>query len=301
MQASAQKIEKYYDYQWREISPENARFLGIITKTDSGWHRQDYFIQERMLQMDGVYEDSDCKVPNGLFNYFYPDGRLQHSGHYVHGEKNGLWLSFHSNGMMNDSTSYNSGHKTGTSYGWYENGFPSDSAVWNNDGSGVEVAWFDNGNPSYAGKYSAGDGNKNGKWQFFHRNGRLSASELYKDGKLISKQYFDEQGNETDTINRDRPATFPGGIKAWQKYLEKKLYFPSQYKLVNADKAVVVIDATIDEEGNVINVDVSTPFHPAFDKIAVEVVSKSPQWQPAIQHNRKLRYRIRQAVFFAQD
>jgi hypothetical protein len=102
---------------------------------------------------------------------------------------------------------------------------------------------------------------------------------LYKDGVLMNKQYFDEQGNATDTANKDRPASFPGGQKAWVNYLGKKLYFPTQYKLVNADKAIVVVDAVIDEEGNVTDVTVSTPFHPAFDKIAVEVVRKSPKWQ----------------------
>jgi outer membrane biosynthesis protein TonB len=113
--------------------------------------------------------------------------------------------------------------------------------------------------------------------------------------------YYDEQGGVTDTVNKDRPASFPGGLKAWQKYLEKKLYFPPQYKFVNRDKAIVVVDAVIDEEGNVTDVAVSTPFHPAFDKIAVEVVRKSPQWQPAIIHNRKLRHKIRQGVYFSQN
>jgi len=64
--------------------------------------------------------------------------------------------------------------------------------------------------------------------------------------------------------------------------------------------AIVVVEAIIDEEGNVTNVTVSTPFHPAFDKIAVEVLRKSRQWEPSISHNRKVRYRIKQPIYFAQ-
>ena len=296
----AQKIEKYYDYRRKETTPEMARFYVTIEKIDSGWHRRDYFLQERKLQMNGTYEDSVCKIPNGQFRYYHPNGGLQRIGRYIHGERDGLWLSYHYNGMISDSTSYSNGHKIGNSYGWFENGYPSDSSVWNADGSGVDLAWFNNGSPSSAGKYGPRE-KKQGKWLFFHRNGKVSASEMYKDGALISKQYFDEQGNETDTTSKDRPASFIGGLKAWQNYLVKKLYFPTQYKLINADKAVVVVDAVIDEEGNVTDVAVSTPFHPAFDKIAVEVVRKSPQWEPAIQHNRKMRHNIRQAVFFAQQ
>jgi antitoxin component YwqK of YwqJK toxin-antitoxin module len=296
----AQKIETFYDYRWKATTPELARFLAVIEKTDSGWHRSDYFIQERKLQMDGTYEDSACKKGNGIFRYYHSNGTLETVGHYVHGKRDGLWLSYHYNGMMDDSITYNMGHKIGACYQWYENGYPSDSSFWNPDGSGVATGWFNNGNPSYAGRYSAGE-KRNGKWVYYHRNGKPSATEMYKDGVLTDKEYYDEKGNPTDTTNKDRSASYPGGSKGWQKYLNNKLYFPTQYKIVNGDKAIVIVDAVIDEEGNVTGVTVSTPFHPAFDKIALEVVRKSQRWEPAIQHNRKVRYKIKQPIYFAQQ
>lgn len=296
----AQKIEKYYDYRWKETTPENARFYGVAESTDSGWHRRDYFILEKSLQMDGIFEDSSGKIQNGLFRYFHPNGTLQRKGRYIHGKRDGLWMSYHYNGMVSDSTNYSKGHKIGTSLGWYENGYPSDSSVWNADGSGVEVGWFNNGTPSYAGSYGP-RAKKQGKWIYYHRNGKTSAIESYKDGGMIDKQYFDEQGNMTDTVNKDRHASYPGGPKSWQKYLVNQLYFPREYKLVNGDKAIVVIEAVIDEEGNVTDVTVGTPFHPAFDKIALEVIRKSRQWEPAIQHHRKIRSRIKQPVVFGQN
>lgn len=296
----SQKIEKYYDWQWKETTLTMARFIGVIEKTDSGWHRQDFFLREHSLQMDGTYEDSACKIPNGQFRYFHSNGNLELKGLCVHGKREGLWLAFHYNGFMSDSAIYSKGYKIGNCYEWYENGSLSDSSIWNADGSGVAVGWFNNGNPSYGGRYSAGY-KKNGKWTYYHRNGAVSAIELYKDGVLTDKQYFDEASHPTDTINKDKAASFPGGAKAWEKYLGKKLYFPTQYELVGNDKAIVVIDAIIDEEGNVTNVAVSTPFHPAFDKIAVEIIRKSPRWVPAIKHNRKMSSGIKQPVVFAQE
>lgn len=47
LETLAQKIEKFYVYQWKDTTPANARFYGIIEKTDSGWHRRDYFILEK--------------------------------------------------------------------------------------------------------------------------------------------------------------------------------------------------------------------------------------------------------------
>jgi TonB family protein len=299
-EAFAQKIEKYYDYRWKETTPAEARFLGIIENTDSGWHRLDYFIREKLLQMKGTFEDSACKNPNGEFRYFHSNGSLSLSGRYIHGKKDGLWVSYHYNGMMSDSTTYSNGHKIGASCGWFENGYISDSSFWNADGSGVELGWFNNGSPSYAGSHGP-RGKKQGKWIYFHRNGKPSATEMYNEGAMIDKQYFDEQGNVTDTVNKDRYASYPGGPKSWQKYLGNQLYFPREYKLVNGDKAIVVVEAIIDEEGKVTDVTVGTPFHPAFDKIAVDVVRKSRQWEPAVQHNRKVRYKIRQPVVFGQQ
>ena len=296
----AQTIEKYYDYQWKETKPELSRFVAVIDRTDSGWHRRDYFLQEKSLQMEGTYDDSACKIPNGKFRYFHSNGNPDRVGSYVHGKKEGLWLDYHYNGMMSDSTTYSNNHKIGASYGWYEDGSPSDSAVYNADGSGVMVGWFNNGNPSFAGRYGAG-GKMNGRWVFYHSNGKVSATEFYNNGVLADKQYFDEKGQATDTTNNDKAASFKGGIKEWQRYLNNKLYFPTNYKLINGDRAIVVIEAVIDEEGNVTNVAVNTPFHPAFDKIAVEVIKKSPRWEPAISHNRKVIYRIKQPVVFRQE
>ena len=297
----SQKIEKYYDYAWHECDPTIAIFYGMMEKTDSGWHRTDYYIREKKIQMDGTFEDSACKIRNGRFYYQHLNGVCSATGDYIHGNKNGLWLTFHPNKMMQDSTFYVNGNPVGISQGWYEDGSEKDSAVWNADGSGVRVDWFPNGNPQSAGRYGAGR-KHDGKWQFFHSNGKLSALETYENGKLINKQYYDEQGTEiSDTTDKSRDSEFPGGPQAWQKYISKKLYFPSQYKFVNGEKAVVVVTFSIDENGNVTEVFTSTPFNSAFDKIAEDVIRHSPKWIPAMEHNRTIRTVRSQPVYFAQQ
>ena len=296
----AQHYERYYDYRWQPCDAIAARFYTELDKKDSLWERKDYFIHERSLQMKGSYTDTSCKIAQGTFVYYYSNRSLQSQGNYKDGKKDGLWLDYYPNGMMQDSIFYVMGNKTGSAYAWHANGYQQDSAVWNSDGSGVEISWFDNGSVASAGRYSAGY-KQNGKWQYFHKNGKLSALELYRDGVLLDKQYFDENGNGMDTTNKDRAAIFPGGAKAWQNYLSRHLYFPAQYKFENADKAVVVVSAVIDEDGNVTDVEINTPLYPAFDEIALKVIKNSPKWQPAIQHNRRVKYRFLQAVYFTQD
>ena len=299
LSAHSQKIEKFYNYRWDPVEPNEARFYSLITKTDSGWRRLDYYIHERSLQMEGLFEDSACKIRSGNFYFFHPNHNLSEFGRYQHGKKEGRWIFLYDDGLLEDSATYHDGNLVGTHLKWFHNGYPAESAVYQEDGSGVEISWFDNGNPSSAGRYAAGY-KQNGTWQYFHKNGKLSALEKYDAGRLLSRNYFDEQGIEIkDSGSPDRKAAFPGGPEAWIRFLGRKLYFPSQYKFSNGDQAVVVIEAEVDESGKVQNVKVSTPFYPAFDQIALRTVQSSPDWIPAVEHNRNVKYRFSQPVIFS--
>jgi Gram-negative bacterial TonB protein C-terminal len=296
----AQKTGKFYDYLWKLTDGPHARFYSVVERTDSGYHRLDYYVHDGALQMDGWFEDSACKISSGKFTYLYPGKLLESSGRYLHNKKQGLWLTYHPNGMIADSTVYDNGMPSGTSMAWYSNGIPSDSSVYNADGSGIKVGWFDNGNPSYAGRLAPGYKHY-GKWQFFHRNGKTSAFELYTHDSLLDKQYFDETGQPVlDTTNKDTDANFPGSTKGWLKYLGNHLDFPENYKITNSDEAVVVITMTIDEDGQVKDAYVSTPFYPPFEEIALRVITHSPKWKPAIKHNRRVSTVFRQPVVFSQ-
>ncbi len=297
--AFSQKIEKFYDYRGKETTPENSRYIAVILKTDSGWLRSEYYVRERSLKMKGLYLDSLCKKPNGRFYAFHPNQQIFNFGNYTNGKKDGLWVSYYNNGLMQDSAVYTNGKLTGTELRWHRNRYLSDSSVWNSDGSGVRVAWFDNGEPSLAGRYAAGP-RKHGTWVYYHKNGLVSCKEKYDNGQLFEKQYFDEQGLALqDTTSTDRKASFKGGIEQWQRYLQKNLTFPRDYKIVNGDQAVVVVQGIIDESGRMQDVEVTTPFHSSFDRIALDVMRKSPDWIPAVDHNRKVKYYVKQPVTFA--
>lgn len=203
--------------------------------------------------------------------------------------------------MISDSTVYNNGKKVGVSLSWYENGYPKDSTSVNEDGSSVQISWFDNGIPASAGRFTADD-KPIGKWQYFHRNGKLSSLETYNNGTLTDSAFFDETGRQTGAPDhKDSEAEFPGGLAKWIKYLEKNLYFPDQYKLVNSDQATVLVSFAVNEDGKVSEVFISSPFHPAFDRIAEEVVKRSPNWNPAFSHNRKIKSWMIQPVSFLQQ
>lgn len=294
-----QTIEKYYTYNWKECNADEARFYSTIQNTDSGYVRKDYFLHERSMQMMGKYKDKECKVKDGYFHYYHPNKMLDAIGKYENNEKEGLWLHSYPHGSLMDSGVYSKGNITGTYLSWHSNGFMRDSFVIEDEGKGVQITWFDNGNISSAGflvNYS-----NYGTWKYYHKNGQVSSKETYQNKVVVDKQYFNESGEIIiDTTNKDRDAVFPGGNKAWVKYLLKQIYFPSQFKIVNADQAVVVVNFTINEDGKLEDVEVSTPFYPDFDKIAKNAIMKCPGWLPAINHNRKVKSMMRQPITFAQ-
>lgn len=299
IKATAQQTELYYDWQWKPSTLAKARFAAVIKKTDSGWLRSDYFLAVNQMQMTGLYADSATKMRNGWFYYFYANGILESTGRYDHNKREGVWLHYHPNGMIKDSAVYVHDEITGTYFGWHTNGFMSDSVVYRKDAPATAVHWFDNGNPSAAGRIEAGK--LMGTWLYFHKNGNKAAKELYDAGKLLSRIYYNEkEEEEKDTANKNRDPSFPGGPEGWKKFMLKKMYFPDQYQLVNTDAVTVVVNAVIDEEGNVTEPYVSIPFSPAFDKIALIIFKKSPQWIPAIRNNRKVKMGIRQPITFAQ-
>lgn len=292
------QTEKYYNYKWEPCQPGDARFVSLTNKTDSGWVKRDFYLSTKKLQMKGLFKDSALKIRNGWFSYLYPNQKLSTQGNFVNGKRDGLWLSYHYNGMMKDSIEYVNGEiKTATT--WYSNGAPHDSVVVNADGTGIQVGWFDNGLPSYSGRIY--NNKKEKKWQYFHKNGKLAAIEEYEQDKLISRVYYDEAGVQlSDTASRDRNAEFKGGEKKWRSFLSANLEFPPGVKLNNTEKITVVVNATIDEEGNVTDAYISVPVHPKFDEEALRVFRKSPKWAPSIANNRYVKYYIRQPVTFGQ-
>ena len=299
--ATAQKTETFYDYSWKPCPPENARFYSVLEKTDSGWFRKDYFMGSKSLQMQALYEDSACKIKNGYYYYFHANGRSSSIGRELKNKQEGICIRHHPNGMPADSALYRNGVPVGSRMRWHRNGYMSDSIYHANDSMDVQISWFDDGAISSAGYLL--NGKLHGKWKYYHRNGNPSGEVVYSKGDVVSKTYYNEDGSpETNTSEANKEASFKnGGIEGWQKYLHKNLYWPRGYEFSNGTLAVVVVGMTINEQGKPEDVEVVTPFHPEFDRIALKIIQNSPAWLSAVEQNRKVKKRFNQPVTFQQE
>lgn len=298
---AAQTKEAYYDYFWNPCSANNARFYSITEKTDSGWLREDYFVFEKRLQMQALYEDEACNMNNGNMYYFHSNGNPSQVGRMVHGKREGVCVSYYFNGVMADSASFHNNVPVGSRMMWHRNGYMSDSIYHINDSTDVHIQWSDAGTPE-GGGYEV-NGKPDGKWTYYHNNGKLAGEVIYSKGKITSCNYFNEDGSpQPDTAKANSSARFKkGGDRGWASYLQKSLYWPHGLSFSVDGSVTVGVSFTINEEGKVEDAAVYIPFHPEFDKIALKIVKNSPDWLPAVNKNRRVKQYIRQPVTFLQE
>jgi TonB family protein len=297
--AVSQKTEIYTDYKGTPCQSMNARFYTVLEKTDSGWLRREYFLEGLKLHKKALFEDQACTIQQGDYLYFHANGTLEGMGKKVYNLLEGACMRFYANGAMLDSAFYHNGRPVKDRFLWHPNGMMSDSITHANDSIDVQVSWFEDGALESAGLYL--HGKMHGNWQFFHPNGKLAAKERYRNNKLESADFFDENGLPlTDTSRVNKEAEFRGGIAGWQRYLDRSLFWPPGYQFGNGNLAVVVVEFTVGADGKVSRAEVVVPFHPVFDNIALRAVKSSPPWQPAISHNRKMKHEFRQPVVFTQ-
>jgi len=166
----------------------------------------------------------------------------------------------------------------------------------------------------------------NGAVAYYSANGYLDSTGMYKNGlkegdfwKLeedslrwkIKYVYHNNELKEVDIEdnkqkkNDDEEAKFeveteseyPGGIKAWQKFLIKNIRYPDR-AINNKIEGAVRIAFIVDTEGKIEDSYVAKSVEFSLDEEALRIIRNSGKWEPAIEDNRKVKsYKI-QPIYF---
>ena len=121
-----------------------------------------------------LYAPNKEKPYTGLvFDLYRTTGNKSLEGRYKDGLKNGKWEWWSENGKMDSSVTYKNGSKNGKWTYWYENGQKQEEIIYK-DGKldGLMTDWYENGQKEYEG--------------------------TFKDGEWISRECWDEDGNECE-------------------------------------------------------------------------------------------------------
>lgn len=111
------------------------------------------------------------------------------------------------------------------------------------------------------------------------------------------KQEVEDYDKEFTSVQME--ASFPGGMAAWRRYLERNL----NDRVVEENggppgRYTVVVSFRVDKEGNI--TEVKAENNPGYGTAeeAVRVIKKGGKWNPAEQNGRKVIYRQRQSITF---
>ncbi|MFN9804300.1 MAG: energy transducer TonB [Bacteroidota bacterium] len=95
------------------------------------------------------------------------------------------------------------------------------------------------------------------------------------------------------------PAEFPGGVSAWQRYLERNLN--SGIPVDNGappGRYTVIVSFTVSKTGAISDVQAENDPGYGTKAEAIRVITKGPSWKPAVQNGRNVIYRHKQGVTF---
>lgn len=84
---------------------------------------------------------------------------------------------------------------------------------------------------------------------------------------------------------------YPGGFDKLIGYMTEAIKYPEDAQKEGIEGKVMV-GFTVDEDGNVLNVEAKNEVYPSIDKQAIEVVSKMPQWKPGMQDGKKVKVKM---------
>ncbi len=109
------------------------------------------------------------------------------------------------------------------------------------------------------------------------------------------------QGKPGDEGTGDKPAVeeetaplefaeimpgFPGGMEAFKKFMLRHLKEPDE--LNEGEKVVVKAKFVVDDEGNIVDVDITQSGGNALDTEVLRVIKKMPKWEPGRQNGKKV-------------
>lgn len=300
LQSYAQKITQRLDNSLTQTA-SLSRYTATLEKINGKWYREVFYYPESKIYVKGWYSDKECSIEDGEILRYYVNGQLSSKYTSINDKKEGLFLTYHDNGRTKDSAFLVNGHWKGITLTWDVDGKLIDSSNFDGNGNGGAVHWYDDGTIYSSGQWK-NDTTKINRWTFYHRNGKIMATEDYEGGKKTSCNCYTDQGQELDKkLCEEKEANFKNesGEGAWMTFIMKNLNgnVPVKKKAPEG-MYTVLIQFVVDKTGNIVDIKPLTKLGYGMEQEVVRVLKKSPDWIPARQYGRTVNaYRIQPVTF----
>ena len=297
----------YVDYYEKPAEGAEAIYHIRVYKekpTDADWKMVVKFRDGRTVHSVGRVKDPVAMVKQGEFTNFDTKGNKSSAGRYDNGKKEGEWLYWSEGDKLSARYHFHEDIMVGSNKGWYENGNLQDSFELDKAGNGMGYGYYEDGKIRYEGNFAAGL--KKGQWKYYYDlSNRPKSMEInFEKDSLISSKCFTKDGDpQRQGCYYEKEAFFPGGDKAWAKYLIAELSDKPTGKWVNGKNSIyiAVVSFVVGKDGTLHDVKVENPDIKKLDKIAESVIRNSPPWEPAILYNQPVNAYRRQPITFVAE
>lgn len=138
------------------------------------------------------------------------------------------------------------------------------------------------------------NGKRNGEFYNYYPSGKIKRKEQYKDDFFLRGKKYNEEGKKIKYTRYIREPDPRISIYRWLMY---NLRYPKEEKEKGVE-GTVIIAFTVDEKGNVTELDILKSDSEAFSKEAKRVIKALPRWKPLIKDDVPQRFRFTQLIRF---
>jgi protein TonB len=117
------------------------------------------------------------------------------------------------------------------------------------------------------------------------------------DGAGTAKEGTGAGEDKEIYLGADEYPEFTGGAKAWSKYMERNLRYPSRAQEEGA-AGKVYVSFVVEKDGSITDVSVIKGIGFGCDEEAIKVIKKSPLWKPGKNKGTPVRVRYNMAINF---
>ncbi|SHK39606.1 TonB family C-terminal domain-containing protein [Hymenobacter psychrotolerans DSM 18569] len=242
--------------------PDSATHYRIVDRKNEllGTYPMREYALNGTLLLRGTLTSLDPVVRTGLLTWYHPNGTKAAQVQYQNDEADGLYVAWYEDGRVSQRGEYSNGQRVGP---------------W--------ISVHRNGQKRSKGSYAAGQ--PVGEWRYFYRNGQLSAIELPSREKGPALAFFNEDGSAyAGKLHRRQLPAFPGGEEAMLSYVARTTTYPRSTRRKGITGKVLV-SYTVDENGQVGQVQVVQGLSPEADLEARRVVASLPAFEPGREYN----------------
>jgi TonB family protein len=161
-----------------------------------------------------------------------------------------------------------------------------------------------NNRGSLLSKKTYTDNKKTGTWEFYNRDGVIDWQyDFNKDSSINNPQgstvySYQSVNGEWTKGKADREPVWLCSVYEWQSFLNRTLRYPQD--AINKNKmGKVLVEITVDENGNAIEYNVAEGAYPSLDAEAIRVLELfQPEYSPAEKDGKKVKIKVQLPITF---